>query len=202
MEQSLAQSGQSPLLLESMYNNISKHLIDEWEASISKSLEYQGLQWHESSLNLLIAQGFSRQEFLDFILKSACDVDGQWPLAILPSNRAQELGFTASARIVRLSSQSVDHGDHRLRWLKFVHADWCQIQRMLCEARWIEDRPKHRVFWCKNGKKYWKLVIKYTSLNEIFLSTYLEIRDRQARALDEKWNAGLGGAAHAPSRLK
>ena len=132
-----------------------------------------------------IAQNVASEPFRRFI-RTTVDADNQqWPIATLRPARIKALGMPEQARVVRLSSQSVD--SHRERFVGFANADWARVQRMVDIGTGIDEgRPNHRSLLFRDEGKDWKAVIKRSVSGEVFLVTCHRISKKEVKKLQNE----------------
>ena len=112
--------------------------------------------------------------------KAAARTGEAWPVAAISKDRIKEMGFDRkTSTVVRLSADTVD--SHLKRFSEFTLQDWKRVQKIVDEGEWGRNRPRHRSFWIEQDGKSWRLVIKHTGHNEIFITTYHQVRQRNVR---------------------
>ena len=84
--------------------------------------------------------------------------------------------------MVRLASKSV--ATHRKRYQDFAAADWQQLQRLVTEGEWTENRGARLLRIVDEGKS-WMGVLRRTRRDEIYLASYRRATPREA----VKWQA-------------
>ena len=118
-------------------------------------------------------------------IRTTVDADNQqWPIATLRPARIKALGLPEQARVVRLSSQSVD--SHRERFVGFAHEDWARVQGLTDDGKWVVDKPDHWALWLRDGDKDWKAVIKRSVSGEVFLVTCHRISKKEVKKLQNE----------------
>ena len=154
-----------------------------------RKMERNLTQGEGGMVNQSISQGLSSQPFHRFINKTKA-ADGEvYPVAAVSAQRAKYMGLPeqVDARVLRLSSESVDHLDHQKRFARLKNKDWQRIQRMIDQGELMPDRLKtHRILLLKDAEQSWTLVFKYTRNNELYLTTYHRANARQVRNMEKR----------------
>ena len=128
-----------------------------------------------------IIEGISSDQFRDFIKKTTYDDNQHWPIAIMSPARVEQLGLPKNARVVQLSSQTVNNpsGSHRQHWVKeFKGGEWEFVQEVINRGEVVRQENGRIFLKSVINDKPWKLIIKGTIGGEIYISTFHRLPDR------------------------
>ena len=141
-----------------------------------------------------IIEGISSDQFRDFIKKTTYDDNQHWPIAIMSPARVEQLGLPKNARVVQLSSQTVDNkgGSHRKHWINdFDSGDWEHVQQLI-DSGVFRIEGDDIVLLGEVGGKTWKLVIKGASGGKIYIKTYHKEKLKRLRKMQVARNKMQG----------
>ena len=129
------------------------------------------------------AAGFDSDAFRRFIRSSEARDAQEWAVAMVSRERLREIDLDSGALAVRLSSDTAATPRHRTRWAKYSAADWERVQSIVDHGKWTADRANHRVLWIDDEGKPWRISLKRTGRDELYLTSYRRATARELRKL-------------------
>ena len=160
--------------------------IDKMERELNWPERPQAIEAAEQEVRHSIAEGILSEHFRHFIKNTLPHDAHQWPVAMLTSIRAREMGLSERYGIIRLTSQSVTRKNHQKRWTtEFEGWEWSELSGLINRGNWItpDDFPNRREVWgapLDNGK-HLITVFKETCRGEFMLMTYHRLSPRGVR---------------------